>query len=643
MKTKTMVMTTAMLLALGAATMLNGQDARAAKKKVKATVKGSTLTISGKGAMSSKLKVKKSKQKKIKKIVVKKGVTSIPIGAFTKYQNVTSATVATSVKTIGERAFSCKKLKKLTIPGKFKLKTMKGDEAGYAVSGKVDTVIFNTNLDLVRAAAFNANNLIVKKSDPLYKSVDGVIYSKDGKAIVRVPFQRQEITLAKDCEIFCLQSVLYYNPDIEGDPATICQVKKITIPAGVKQVESDRYFSSVPGGRSGNRKDMAPGYWVSELLPGLQVDIQSKQLDGQSLVELLNMLYVNIDDLMKQLPDQIFLKDNMYITSDHLLLKYVGKDSTVTIPAGVKKIGARAFYDNQKITKLVLPEGLTEIGYEAFSRCSQIFEKNPVPLQITFPSTLKKVDDGAFSANVIRKLVLPATIETYGRRVFETAGLEELVLPETMKVVPEQLAENNNLKKIVIPDSVQKIGHGAFQFNTLEEIQFGKGLTEIAGNAFYRNDLKQVTIPATVTKIGAGAFEASGTIKDFTGNITIQGTAAAFSDQAFGKSFILNFARGAKEAKTSAQIPIIRFYSKKIKADLEWAKVKGASGYEIVAGTNAKITKNKKKFTAKASAAKKTITIKGKFKRSVKVYVKMRPYSTVNGKKVYGKWSKVSL
>ena len=71
--------------------------------------------------------------------------------------------------------------------------------------------------------------------------------------------------------------------------------------------------------------------------------------------------------------------------------------------------------------------------------------------------------------------------------------------------------------------------------------------------------------------------------------------------------------------------------------------MKDASGYEIVAGTNAKITKNKKKFTAKASAAKKTITIKGKFKRSVKVYVKMRPYSTVNGKKVYGKWSKVSL
>lgn len=643
MKTRMMVMTTAMLLALGAATLLNGQDAQAAKKnKVKATVKGSTLTISGKGAMSSKLKVKKSKQKKIKKIVVKKGVTSIPIGAFTKYQNVTSATVATSVKTIGEKAFNCKKLKKLTIPGKFKLKTTKGDEAGYNVSGKVDTVTFNTNLQLARAAAFNAKNLVVKKSDPLYKSIDGVIYSKDGKAIVRVPFQRKEITLDKGCEVFCLMSVLYSNPDAEGDPATTCQVKKITIPAGVKQVESDRYFSYVPDGRSGDRKDMAPGYWVDEI-PGLQIVVQSRQLDGQSLVELVNMLHMNVDDLVKLLPEQISLKDDMYITSDHLLLKYKGKDSTVTVPAGVKKIGVRAFYDNQKITKLVLPEGLTEIGYEAFSRCSPVFEKNPPSLEIVFPSTLKKVDDGAFSSNIIRKLVLPATIETYGKGVFETAGLEELVLPATMKAVPERLAENNPLKKIVIPDSVQKIGHGAFQFNALEEIQFGKGLTEIGGNAFYGNDIKELTIPATVTKIGAGAFESTGKNKDFTGNITVQGPVAGISDQAFGKSFLLNFARGVKEAKTSVQIPIWRLYSKKLSVDLEWTKVKGVSGYEIVAGTNAKITKNRKKMTAKASTGKKTITIKGKFKESVKVYVKMRPYTTVDGKKVYGRWSRVCL
>lgn len=638
MKRKTMIMTAAMLIVLGGAVALNGQDAQAAKKKVKATVKGSTLTISGKGAMPSNLTVKKSKINKVKKIVVKKGITSIPVNAFTKYKNVTSATVATSVKTVGEKAFNCKKLKKLTIPGTFKIKTLKGDEAGYAISGKVDTVTFNTNLQLARAAAFNANNLVVKGSDPKYKSVGGVIYSKDGKAIVRVPFQRKEITPAEGCEVFCLQSVLYYNPDKEGDPATVCQVKKITIPTWIKQVEADRYFATVPDGRSGNLSDLAPGY-RPDALPGLQTDVQSKQLDGQSLSDLVCMLHMNIDDLMKQVPDQISLKDNMYITSDHFLLKYKGTDSTVTIPDGITKVADYAFYDNQKITKLVLPEGLTEIGDEAFGRCSPIFSENSGSLEVVFPSTLKKVGAGAFASNVIRKLVLPATITTYGKNVFEGNALEELVLPDTMKAVPEGLAANNKLKKIVIPDSVQKIGDRAFEYNALETVQFGKGLTEIGAGAFYGNDLKTVTIPAAVTKIGAEAFETTGNAMNFTGNIVVQGSGAGISNQAFGSSFVVDFSKGVKEAKTSLYIPVWERDSKKLMVDLAWSGVKGASGYELVVSTNAKFTKNKKKVTAKAGAGKKTVTIKGKFKSSVKIYAKMRPYTEVNGKKVYGRWS----
>lgn len=634
-------MTAALLFVLGGAIALNGQEAQAAKKqKVKAVVKGGTLTISGKGAMPSSLKVKKSKINKVKKIVVKKGIVSIPANAFTKYKNVTSATVATSVKTIGEKAFNCKKLKKLTIPGTFKIKTLRGDEAGYAITGKVDTVTFNTNLQLARAAAFNANNLVVKGSDPRYKSVGGVIYSKDGKAIVRVPFQRKEITPAEGCEVFCLQSVLYFNPDIEGDPATVCQVKKITIPTWIKQVESDLYFSTVPSGRSGNLSDLAPGYRPDEQL-GLQVDVQSKQLNGQSLAELVNILQMNIDDLMRQVPDQIYLKDNMYTTSDHFLLKYKGADSTVAIPEGTTKIGNYAFYDNQKITKLVLPEGLVEIGDEAFSRCSPIFSENPDSLEVVFPSTLKKVGSGAFASNVIRKLVLPSTITTYGKNVFEGNVLEELVLPDTMKVVPEGLAANNKLKKIMIPDSVQKIGERAFDYNTLETIQFGKGLTEIGAGAFYGNDLKTVTVPATVTKIGAYAFEATGSVKNFTGTIVIQGSGAGISDQAFGSSFVVDFRKGVKEAKTSLRVPVWRQDSKKLTANLVWSGVKDASGYELVVSTNPKFTKNKKTVTAKAGAGKKSVTIKGKFKTSEKVYAKMRPYTMVNGKKVYGRWSKI--
>lgn len=241
MKRKTMIMTAAMLLVLGSAVALNGLEAQAAKKqKVKAVVKGSTLTVSGKGAMPSSLKVKKSKINKVKKIVVKKGITAIPVDAFRKYKNVTKATVATSVKTIGANAFRCPKLKKLTVPGDFKVQL----SGSYWVTDKVDTVAFNTKLNLENAASFDANNLVVKKSDPNYKSVGGVIYTKDGKEIVRVPFQRGEVVIEEGCEVFSLQSVMYANEkNIDGDPLGGCRVRKIVIPASVKQVESEKHFA----------------------------------------------------------------------------------------------------------------------------------------------------------------------------------------------------------------------------------------------------------------------------------------------------------------------------------------------------------------------------------------------------------------
>lgn len=64
-------------------------------------------------------------------------------------------------------------------------------------------------------------------------------------------------------------------------------------------------------------------------------------------------------------------------------------------------------------------------------------------------------------------------------------------------------------------------------------------------------------------------------------------------------------------------------------------KVKGATGYKIKYATNKKL-KKAKTITVK----KNKVTIK-KLKRGKKYYFKAQAYKMVNGKKVYGKWSKV--
>lgn len=65
-------------------------------------------------------------------------------------------------------------------------------------------------------------------------------------------------------------------------------------------------------------------------------------------------------------------------------------------------------------------------------------------------------------------------------------------------------------------------------------------------------------------------------------------------------------------------------------------KVTNADGYQYQAGTNSKATKGVKKVTT----TKTKVKIKG-LKAKKTYYVKVRAYKVINGKKVYGAWSKV--
>lgn len=84
-----------------------------------------------------------------------------------------------------------------------------------------------------------------------------------------------------------------------------------------------------------------------------------------------------------------------------------------------------------------------------------------------------------------------------------------------------------------------------------------------------------------------------------------------------------------------AKIKKIKRNGTKIKVTIK--KVKGATKYQIKYSTSKKFTK---KATKTVTTKKTTKTIK-KLKKNKKYYVKVRAYKKVNGKKYYGKWSKV--
>lgn len=77
---------------------------------------------------------------------------------------------------------------------------------------------------------------------------------------------------------------------------------------------------------------------------------------------------------------------------------------------------------------------------------------------------------------------------------------------------------------------------------------------------------------------------------------------------------------------------------KKNQAKVSWVKDSKATGYEVVYASNKSFTKNVKTFKAKKKT-KTSLKIKKWTKQNI--YVKVRAYKTVNGSKMYGKYSAV--
>ena len=582
MRTRKMMLYAGMIASLTVGIFISGagQQKVEAKTKVTYTLKKGTLTIKGKGAMPAKMKFRKNK--KIKKVIIKKGVTSVSYEAFALCKNLNSVTIPSTVKTIGIRSFygtkiskitvpsktktigqgafgSCKDLKTIVMPGDFKLKLEEDtdDKLWYVTSDQsaVDTITFNTKLKLANVSYLSANNLVVAKNDPSYQSIEGVIYTKDGKGIVRVPQKRTELKIKEGCTEFNMQSVLYNSTDSEGDEFNNCsKLKKIVIPSSVKSINKIKYKTD-----QADACDMHVD----------TIEIAPKDFDANSLYALGSSLGKNItiESLMKLLPDQITYKDHMYITKDHGLLKYDGKDANVEIPEEITWIAPEAFYRNETLKNVKLPSKITTIEENTFYGCSE-------------------------------------------------------------------------LEAVAIPDQVTMIGKSAFdECTVLKSVTFGKSLKVIKDHAFASVNIRNFTIPSGIQKIETGAFAGINQI----GTVTFEGSTKYVATDAFMNStgIKLVYKKGIKEAQTELSYDyIIARKNGNNKVRTTWQPVSGANGYQLKFSTDKKFKKVLKTVMVKKNVSNATTYVKNKKKT---LYIKVRPYQTINKKNVYGRWSYLQL
>lgn len=375
--------------------------------KVKTTIKNGVCTVSGKGAMTDDT----SYNKKIKKVIIKDGVTSLPEEAFAGCLKLKEISIADSVKSIGACAFmqtdlreitipnsvkklgnsvlsSCKKLTKVKMPGNVKI-IYGSDEYfpvfQFDVDSPVKTIELTSSLNLEIFMYLSAENIVVSKNDPKYTSIDGLLYTKDGKSLVRIPNLRKKAVIADGCEEFCTTAVEWAGDD-DGDPYRGCEdLKTIVLPESIRTINTKKHLtrwgtSSYAEEHHTDKTDYISFTIANKNMPWEQVSLLHKKF---------NTPY---ETLQKEVPavfgpgaEQGFItpKDGT------VLLKYVGKDDNVCIPQGITKIEKNAFASST-LKNVVFPEGLEKIGENAFANCKKL-------TKVTIPKSVDIIDQDAFS------------------------------------------------------------------------------------------------------------------------------------------------------------------------------------------------------------------------------------------------------
>jgi len=164
---------------------------------------------------------------------------------------------------------------------------------------------------------------------------------------------------------------------------------------------------------------------------------------------------------------------NLYLNNEQV--------TDLVIPDGVTKITDGAFAGCSSLTSVTIPDSVTNIAFDVFAGCSNL-------ASVTIPGSLAVISDSTFyNCSSLTKVNISDGVISIGDKAFSNC---------------------TSLTNITIPDSVVEIDACAFEYcSNLTSIKISNNATSIGLMAFYNcYNLTNINIPDSVTSIGSSAF-----------------------------------------------------------------------------------------------------------------------------------------
>ena len=199
---------------------------------------------------------------------------------------------------------------------------------------------------------------------------------------------------------------------------------------------------------------------------------------------------------------------------------------SVVISDGVTRIGYYAFSGCSSLTSVTIPHGVTSIGGWAFSGCSSL-------TSVTIGNGVTSINDSFSGCVSLKNFTVSESNSAYSSKdgvLFNKNKTKLVAYPagktNTSYTIPNSVSEIkewafsdcSDLTNVTIPNSVSKISYGTFWgCSSLTSVTIPTSVKSIDGYAFeYCSSLTSVTIPNSVTSIGEWAFSDCSSLTSIT-------------------------------------------------------------------------------------------------------------------------------
>ena len=213
--------------------------------------------------------------------------------------------------------------------------------------------------------------------------------------------------------------------------------------------------------------------------------------------------------------------------------------TSVIIPEGVTTIGYQAFSYCSSLTSVTIPNSVTYIGDDAFFRTGIYNEESNwengvlyidnclIKARIsksgayTIKENTRLIANTAFDGcSSLTSITIPNSVMSIGRSAFEgCSSLTSITIGNSVTSIGWYAFDDcSSLTSVTIPNSVTSIGRYAFyNCSSLTSITIGNSVTTIGDAAFYEcSSLTSITIPNSVTSIGYEAFSGCSSLTSIT-------------------------------------------------------------------------------------------------------------------------------